>query len=63
LRPLAPAGPPGYPETGDEVSKPLSCAEVYICGGMFVDWVSGRLVYPFEMGREEREPACSLCRA
>jgi len=29
----APEGPPGYPETGEEVSKPLNCAEVYICGG------------------------------
>lgn len=26
----APGGPPGYPETGEEVSKPLNWAEVYI---------------------------------
>lgn len=39
----APAIPPGYPDTGDEVSKPLSCAEVYICGTWLPEMVvSGR---------------------
>lgn len=38
-----PAAPPGNPATGDEVSKPPNCAEVYICGGTFEEMdVSGR---------------------
>jgi hypothetical protein len=43
-----PVGPPGKPATGDEVSKPPSCADVYICGGTLEEIeVSGRPVaYP-----------------
>ena len=37
----APAGPPGKPETGDEVSKPVSWFDVYICGAVLTV-VSGR---------------------
>ena len=39
----APAAPPANPATGEEVSKPPSCAEVYICGGTLEETeVSGR---------------------
>lgn len=37
------SAPAGNPATGDEVSKPPNCAEVYICGGTFEEIdVSGR---------------------
>ena len=38
----APAGPPGYPETGEDVSKPFNWAEVYIWGGCVEAVVCGR---------------------
>ena len=45
LRLSTPAGPPGKPDTGDEVSKPLSWAEVYICGAWFPDTVVSGLPF------------------
>lgn len=60
----APGGPPGYPDTGEEVSKPLNWAEVYIWGVLLVAMVSGRAPKALDMGRLPRkEPGCSLFRA
>lgn len=57
------AAPVGCSKTGDEVSKPASCAGVYICGGWFEEWVVSGRAYDCVMCLELRLGAWSLWRA